>query len=112
MANSLRSLRRKSDFKELSINGKTIRSSSWFLIKYKENQELSNRYGWTISKKVGNAVLRNRLKRWLREYFRDKKSKDHLDINIILRPMKAGFYQNMKFQEFRLYFDKAWNKLK
>ncbi len=28
------------------------------------------RYGMTFSKKIGNAVLRNKLKRWTRDFFK------------------------------------------
>jgi ribonuclease P protein component len=34
---------------------------------------LSARVGFTVSSKVGNAVVRNRIKRWLREFVRHNK---------------------------------------
>ena len=47
----------------------------------------NNRIGITISKKVGNAVERNRIKRIIREYFRHNKENisGPKDINIIAR---------------------------
>ncbi len=48
-----------------------------------------SRYGLSISKKVGNAVTRNRLKRRLREINRVESIKPGWDIVYILRPAAA-----------------------
>jgi ribonuclease P protein component len=53
------------------------------------------RFGATVSRKVGNAVLRNRVKRWIRESCRRLASgfPADLDLVVIARPSaaKAGF---------------------
>ena len=44
------------------------------------------RIGITVSKKVGNAVIRNRIKRLIREFFRNNRLKFPVaDYNIIAR---------------------------
>jgi ribonuclease P protein component len=48
-----------------------------------------SRYGLSVSKKVGNAVIRNRLKRRLREINRMESIKPGWDIVYILRPAAA-----------------------
>ena len=50
-----------------------------------------SRLGVTVSKRVGNAVTRNRWKRRLREIFRRQKEcfGDHFDIVIIVKPKGA-----------------------
>ncbi|MFT5442904.1 MAG: ribonuclease P protein component [Myxococcota bacterium] len=49
------------------------------------------RLGLTVSRRVGNAVVRNRVKRAVREWFRVSSTRDavNLDIVVIARPTAA-----------------------
>jgi ribonuclease P protein component len=50
------------------------------------------RLGVTVSKKVGGAVLRNRVKRWIRDCYRRRRSQfpAGLDLVVVARPPAAG----------------------
>lgn len=70
------------------------------------------RFGVTASRKVGSAVVRNKLKRWVREYFGDFVAKSNqqgspidVSINIIFKPVDPGFYKGLKFEEFKKAMD-------
>ena len=49
-----------------------------------------NRYGFSVSKRVGTAVCRNRLRRQLREIVRSHTIEQGWDIVLIVRPKAAG----------------------
>ena len=67
--NSLRSLAKRRDFELVFKKG--LSSASKYLVIYARPNELNwNRLGLSVSKKIGKAVTRNRIKRLLREALR------------------------------------------
>jgi len=67
-------LRRQKDF-QLTLRHGSRRQTKNFTIILRPNALEFSRLGVTVSKKVGNAVKRNRVKRCLREFFRLHKHK-------------------------------------
>jgi len=72
------------------------------------------RLGVTVSRKVGNAVCRNRIKRWIRESFRTSRQQlaTAADVVVIAKPGAAllehcEFDQELQeaFRRLRLYAD-------
>jgi len=59
----------RQDFVNQNRSGKRYHTR-YFIIIFKKNELGITRWGVTVSKKTGNAVKRNRIKRLLREFFR------------------------------------------
>ena len=79
-------LLKSGDFKKLSEDGKRF-DGNYFLVLYSPNGLGKSRLGVTVSKKVGRAVTRNRVKRLVREHFRHDKValSDSYDVNVIAK---------------------------
>ena len=82
-------LRRSADFDRVSRHGRRI-GTKGLTVLYCPNDTMSPRFGLAVSRKVGNAVVRNRVKRWLREAVRNSRgSVTGLDVVFVARPLAA-----------------------
>ena len=82
-------LRKRSEFLQLAFaqHKSAVRG---FLVVWRENGTQTARLGITASKKIGCAVVRNRIKRYLREFFRNNRLEmTAVDLNIIARRESA-----------------------
>jgi ribonuclease P protein component len=77
---------KRSRFIELSKRGKR-RCNRYFIVIYAENFIQNCRLGLTVSKKVGKAAKRNKIKRFSREFFRLNRHciQGNWDINLIAK---------------------------
>lgn len=98
---------KRHDFVFLSKYGKKFQDS-YFIIIYKQDGSDHSRLGITVSKRVGNAVLRNRLKRLIREYFRLNKNHltGHWNFNIIAKKKAAALSSRQVFMSLETLFGK------
>lgn len=63
-------LRKRSDFLRVQNHGKRFKDNAMLLL-IDRGVETKTRVGYTISRKVGNAVVRNRVRRRMREVIRN-----------------------------------------
>ncbi len=86
-------LKKRGDFLK-TYKGRSIRRD-FFTLFYAKNSFGQTRFGITVPKQVGPAVIRNRYKRWARELFRKKNVVDlGVDFNLLIgskRMTKADF---------------------
>ena len=92
------SLKKNRDFQTVYKYGKS--AANRYLIMYiYPNQTERNRLGVSVSKKVGNSVVRHRLARLIRESYRlnEAEFEDSLDIVVVARPQaKDRTYQEIE----------------
>lgn len=100
-------LLKRASFLKLSRFGKKIQTR-YFIAALSEGATENNRIGITVSKRVGKAVERNRIKRLIREYYRNNKNvlTGIRDTNIIARNYAAGLTNRQVFDELDILFKK------
>ncbi len=90
-------LRSNQEFQEVRRKGKSA-SNRLLVLCYYPNQLPYSRFGFSVSKRIGNAVTRNRVKRRLREAIRLKIDtiEPGWDLVLIARnPIRHANYQQM-----------------
>jgi len=66
-------LRSRAEFLKLSRAGSKVQTANFVVIRG-SNDKNETRVGITVSGKVGNSVVRNRIKRQVREFFRRRRA--------------------------------------
>ena len=99
----------RTDFVNLNRSGNR-RHTRHFIVITKQNGLGITRLGVTVSKKVGNAVKRNRIKRLIREFFRLSNSKIPQGYDIVVAAKKDASYLDLwkvKEELGEIFFNKA-----
>lgn len=84
----MKKYKRITDSKEFDriIQKRRFKASKSFTVYFKEKEKDESRYGIAVSKKLGNAVVRNKTKRQIRNMLRASDKKSHkLDYIIMIR---------------------------
>jgi ribonuclease P protein component len=84
----------------LSRSGHKVHSENFVVIS-KTSDRAETRLGITVSGKVGNSVVRNRIKRQLREFFRRRRFElpRGIDVLVIARKSAVGLASNLLASE-------------
>lgn len=87
----IKSLKNSNEFGFVYRCGKSY-ANKYLIMYVKENGLSENRYGISVSKKVGNSVVRHRITRLIRESYRlnDTMFNNGLDIVVIARANAKG----------------------
>ena len=96
------------DFTNIINKGRYVRSN-YFVIYVLKNELDNYRFGISVGKKVGNAVVRNKVKRQMRMIIDNYKKnyQNGMDYIIIIK----SNYTNADFSEIKLSFESVINKL-
>jgi ribonuclease P protein component len=101
------SIKTRADFDLLWQEGARIKVSPWAIMSFRLSNQPEIRYSWSIPTNLANAVIRNRLKRWIREVCRleyDREFRQQLGL-LKLKPK----YAEIKGLDFQLVFRKNAN---
>ena len=98
------------EFNNMRNKSTKVENKDFYLI-FKENLFDNSRIGLTVSKRIGNAVVRNRIKRIIRDYYRHNRIlvSKNIDIIIIAKKYVAGKTNKEIFESLNKVFYKIDN---
>jgi len=92
-------IKKNEEFQEVFKKGRSFANKQFVLYLLEKKEQEHFRIGLSVSKKIGNAVLRNKIKRYIREVFHELKDqvKPNYDYIIIARkPVAEMTYHEVK----------------
>jgi ribonuclease P protein component len=101
---------KRSEFLEFTRSGRKLQNSC-FIAFIKPGRLDSSRLGITVTRKVGKAAKRNRIKRLVREYFRLNRQQlnQNWDINIVAKQKAADLSSEKVYSFLQDLFEKISN---
>ncbi|MDE0583084.1 ribonuclease P protein component [Planococcus sp. A6] len=112
--NKQQRIKKNTEFQRVFKKGKSFANRQFIVYLLKGEQQEEFRLGLSVSKKVGNAVARNRVKRYIRQVFLELKDDllPNADYIIIARPQAANldFHESKKSLEHVLKIARALPK--
>jgi ribonuclease P protein component len=102
-------LRLNSEIKDIVHQGRVLQTPT-FVAFVKENHKGKVRFGVSVKKKFGNAVSRNRMKRYCREYFRLNKFRfpDGTDVFVLPRKNMAKCFRGKNFTDVAIELERLF----
>jgi ribonuclease P protein component len=90
-------IKKNEEFQEVFKKGKSV-ANRQFVVYFSRRSDRANfRYGLSVSKKVGNSVTRNQIKRYLRQTLLELSDQLHKDVELIIIARKPA--ATMSFAE-------------
>ena len=100
LMNKRQRIKKNEEFQQVFKNGKSFANRQFIVYCYPKDEQVEFRIGLSVSKKVGNAVTRNRIKRYIRQAFLEMKDglQSNMDYVIIARHQaaKIDFHESKK----------------
>ena len=96
-------VRKRSEFRQIQSQGRRVRSRHFVVLVFARGRSGPTRLGLVVSRRVGNAVQRNRAKRLIREAFRRCPEwwYDGIDLVVIARDLPQRFGTDQLLTEFQ-----------
>lgn len=92
-------IKKNAEFQEVFKKGKSVANRQFVVYCLRRSDQANFRIGLSVSKKIGNAVKRNQIKRYLRQTFLEISSQLHKDVELIVIARKPA--ATMSFAEIK-----------
>ncbi len=101
---------KRADFSLCYNNGYKIHSRHFLAFIREIGDEVQTRVGLAVTKKIGNAVTRNRMKRLLREYLRLNQHTLPKSADVVITPKKHIRVHTLTYTEVEEELNKLFTK--
>lgn len=98
-------IRKSREYALLKNNGNVFKTK---LIVFNYSPSERTKLGVIVTKKVGDSVFRNKVKRWIREVFRTEKARLTPMVDLVMIPRQSNLSYDMIKRDF-IYFTKKYN---